>query len=367
MGRLVTQVPNEDPERVKRVLDAKYRTIGVDKDALAQQVEEKRAREAADRQRDEAYNQLARSHADTIQALHQEAERQRREKNASELAFRMTNQLKATRHEWDLNRPDHKQIDGPARVGDSDPRLGPASMQRFDGEDLSAGDRKKAQRAQAAEWWAEQAALKAGSKAAEAEAQMAHDEFVRYQDMVQQTARAQEAAARRGMNEATLEINRQLAEERRLREAQARDAELAANMAELDATMMSRLMTEDPTLAASVLSQNRVRRDHWKGMSEAERAAVIATQKAQMEENEAARRAAAAQEALYAQTQTDIAHALAAQASAVDDFRRRQAAAVQDRLKQQMEEKRRRDAAQAELYANKISDEYHRQWGTSHR
>eukprot|EP00955_Chlamydomonas_euryale_P111929 366097-Chlamydomonas_euryale.AAC.42 len=128
-------------------------------------------------------------------------------------------------------------------------------MQRFDGEDLSAGDRKKAQRAQAAEWWAEQAALKAGSKAAEAEAQMAHDEFVRYQDMVQQTARAQEAAARRGMNEATLEINRQLAEERRLREAQARDAELAANMAELDATMMSRLMTEDPTLAASVLSQ----------------------------------------------------------------------------------------------------------------
>eukprot|EP00955_Chlamydomonas_euryale_P111930 366097-Chlamydomonas_euryale.AAC.43 len=102
-------------------------------------------------------------------------------------------------------------------------------------------------------------------------------------------------------------------------------------------------------------------------MSEAERAAVIATQKAQMEENEAARRAAAAQEALYAQTQTDIAHALAAQASAVDDFRRRQAAAVQDRLKQQMEEKRRRDAAQAELYANKISDEYHRQWGTSHR
>ncbi len=29
MGRLVAQVPNEDPERLKRVLDAKWRTIGV--------------------------------------------------------------------------------------------------------------------------------------------------------------------------------------------------------------------------------------------------------------------------------------------------------------------------------------------------
>lgn len=46
-------------------------------------------------------------------------------------------QVKNTRREWDLNRPDGKTIDEPARLGDDDPRLGPASMQRFDGEDLS--------------------------------------------------------------------------------------------------------------------------------------------------------------------------------------------------------------------------------------
>lgn len=29
MGKIVSQIPNEDPERLKRVLDAKWRTIGV--------------------------------------------------------------------------------------------------------------------------------------------------------------------------------------------------------------------------------------------------------------------------------------------------------------------------------------------------
>ncbi|KAG1662676.1 hypothetical protein FOA52_014602 [Chlamydomonas sp. UWO 241] len=367
MGRLVTQVPNEDPERVKRVLDAKYRTIGVDKDMLAQQASEKVAREAADRERDEAYAQLSRYHADTVQALHQEGERQRRQRAEDLNSFRNTNQLTHTRKDWDLNRPDGKVIDGPARVGDDDPRLGPSSMQTFAGEDLSAGDRKKAQMEQAKAWWDEQAAHKAAARAAECEATMAHDEFVKYQDAVQQGARTAEADARRVMNTVTVDINRQMAEERRLREAQARGAELAANMAELDATMTSRLMTEDPSLAASALSANRARPDHYKGMSEAERAAVLATQAAQMEENAARRRAAAAQEALYAKTEADIAHALADQADAVAEFRRAQAAAQLARQRQQMEEKRERDAAQKDLYANKVDDAYYRQWGTSHR
>lgn len=29
MGKLIAQITNEDPERLKRVLDAKWRTIGV--------------------------------------------------------------------------------------------------------------------------------------------------------------------------------------------------------------------------------------------------------------------------------------------------------------------------------------------------
>lgn len=50
-------------------------------------------------------------------------------------------QGKATTREWDINRPDAKQLDLPARLGDGDERCGPASLQRFDGEDLSVRPR----------------------------------------------------------------------------------------------------------------------------------------------------------------------------------------------------------------------------------
>lgn len=49
-------------------------------------------------------------------------------------------QGKSTRREWDLSRPDAKKLDVPARLGDDDPRCGPASLQRFAGEDLTVSD-----------------------------------------------------------------------------------------------------------------------------------------------------------------------------------------------------------------------------------
>ncbi len=39
------------------------------------------------------------------------------------------------------------------RLGDDDPRCGPASLQRFEGEDLSIADRTRAQQEQSSEWW----------------------------------------------------------------------------------------------------------------------------------------------------------------------------------------------------------------------
>lgn len=57
--------------------------------------------------------------------------------------FRKTQTRGATR-EFDLNDPKGLWKDQPARVGDDDPRCGPASAQRFAGEDLMAGTRRLA-------------------------------------------------------------------------------------------------------------------------------------------------------------------------------------------------------------------------------
>ena len=122
MGRFVQQVSNEDPERIKRVLDAKYRTIGVDKDTLDKQVEEKKEREAAEKARDEwvtlkatfsvigeysicltfiftytrrAFAQMSRYYADQLQQQQQEADRLRKSGKVSVEQFRQQNQVRA--------------------------------------------------------------------------------------------------------------------------------------------------------------------------------------------------------------------------------------------------------------------------------
>ena len=232
---------------------------------------------------------------------------------------------------------------------------------------VQAGDRKAAQLDQAKSWWEEQAAQKAAMKAAEAEAEMAAAELVKYQDLVQRDSAAQEASIRREMNAATVDVNARLAEERRLREQYAKAADQAASAAELDASLSSPFMTEDPSLAASALSTLRVRRDHFKGMTEGEKAAIHDVQLAQVEEKRARLAAAALEEALYARTQHDVQRALSEQARRVEDFRRGQAAKAQEVITKQVGEKEQRDKELSTLYKNKIHDSYFLQFGTSHR
>ena len=52
------------------------------------------------------------------------------------------------RREFDINDPDSKLKDVPARVSDEDPRLTISGMQKFDGEDLEYERRKKLQQKQ---------------------------------------------------------------------------------------------------------------------------------------------------------------------------------------------------------------------------
>lgn len=61
---------------------------------------------------------------------------QRRNALKEDDEFRKTAQQQSLRREYDLNRPDALKLDTPARCGDEDPRLGPASLQKFEGEDL---------------------------------------------------------------------------------------------------------------------------------------------------------------------------------------------------------------------------------------
>lgn len=55
------------------------------------------------------------------------------------------------------------------------------------------------------------------------------------------------------------------------------------------------------------------------------------------------------------------------QALSADAFKRKQAEAAAAVLKEQMAAKAAKDAAEKELYANKVTEGYFQQFGTSHR
>lgn len=367
MGRLVAQVPNEDPDRLKRVMDAKWRTIGVDKEALERQAKEKEDREAAERERDNNYAKLSQYFDDQLLLQQQEAEGFQRKINQDVDQFRATAQGHPTTREWDLNRPDGKRIDSPARTGDDDPRCGPSSLQKFYGEDLTAGERKKMQMAQAKEWFDTQSSEKAAMKASEAEQTAAHAEFVKFLDATQQHAKVAEDTIRRQVYSNTADENRRLAEEQRAREQAQREAELAANESEITHNLTSAMMTEDPMQATSSQSAYRVRKDHYKGMSEAEKKAILDTQLQQMEEAKARREQEQAEELMYARTQNDIFRQLNEQARRVDDFKKNQAVKAAEMLQKQNAEKQDRDKYNKDLYTNKLAPEFFGQFGTSHR
>ena len=67
--------------------------------------------------------------------------------------FRLLHQQPSSRREFDLNDPDAKKKDRPARISDDDPRCGPSSLQKFVGEDLTKKSREMFQREQMQMWF----------------------------------------------------------------------------------------------------------------------------------------------------------------------------------------------------------------------
>lgn len=118
-------------------------------------------------------------------------------------------------------------------------------------------------------------------------------------------------AARTSTNVAVAEYQLAQAEAKRARERSAQQAELQDNIEEIQNNLAGDVLTENPAVGRSYMSANRVRPDHYKGMSPAEQQAILEAQEAQRLQNLAK----------SAQAKTDDAAADAAM-----EFTRRQGA-----------------------------------------
>ncbi|KAG8447816.1 hypothetical protein GDO86_015065 [Hymenochirus boettgeri] len=277
---------NREQQRQSRIFNAKFRTIGIDVETLDKQVQETKMKERTEKFRDDAFD------ADRVR---NDKIAQMLEKRQQDLAcsldravqdFRDQNQQPETRREFNLYDPEALKKDQPARVGDEDPRCGPASLQKFAGEDLNEKEREKMQTQLTKRWLLDQAEEKQKTQAQTKFADNLFDKKRVELDERAQHLSAMEEECRKAVNIATKNFNEALAleasERKRLKQQQEQDD----NYVEIYNHLTGDILTEDPAVATSCYGPHRVIPDRWKGMSPEQLKNIWETQEHQRQEKQ---------------------------------------------------------------------------------
>ncbi|XP_005282405.1 RIB43A-like with coiled-coils protein 1 isoform X2 [Chrysemys picta bellii] len=357
-----------EKQRQSRIFNARHRTMGVDVEALRSQVEERKLREETEKRRDESYD-AERVLCDRVAQMLEEEERQRvRRLHQAVQEFREREQPPPTRREWDLYNPEGLRRDQPARVSDYDPRCGPASLQRFAGEDLALPTRRRLQQEQQCRSLEDQRADQQRALANAKYADTLEDKKRVELDLRAQQLAQLEEECRRAKDLATADYNRAQAVEAAEQHRLACQREQDDNQAEIHNHLTGQLLTEDPAVAESPLGPHRILTDRWKGMSPTQVEAVWKAQEEQRQENQRLREAERQREAEW-----EMQRQRAARAAMVLEEEERQARLQLrkglDAYNQQLaqEQRAQQQYLQREVYTNPPSAQYHLQFNTSSR
>lgn len=275
---------NLELERQSRIFNAKVRTIGIDQQGIDEQVKTKKIQAQQERERDEAFASDMVRNDKIAELLQRRQEQDIRNLNKALVDFRSVHQQPDSRREWDLNDPDAKLKDKPARVSDDDPRCGISSIQKFNGEDLSEEARKKLMQEQMREWTKKQSEEKKLARARQEEADRLYDLHRREMDQRACELAKAEEDCRRAINEATRDYNKSLDDEQKERKRLAEEEELDNNFTEMANLINGDMLTENPDVASSAFGPHRVITDRWKGMSPEQIAEVRRIQELQRQE-----------------------------------------------------------------------------------
>ena len=269
--------------------------------------------------------------------------------------------------EWDLNNPNALKNEQPPRVGDFDPRCGPSSLQQFSGEDLNKGDRIKMQQMQLKDWTQQAISVKVGKKRAEAELEQKY--AAQIAAVVNLTAQIeQKDNEQKDMENKEYAIrNQQLAELRRHNKEVFRQTEENKRIAELKYKKADPFLNEHRTTGISMFGRGRVRPDHWKGMTTAQLQEIFEIQKQQAAAKLEEKQRQKQQDYEYAQYEKAV-YNLTQQANLQEqEAAREDQYVVRQEQAKQIAEKHARDAFIRQERAGKITDDFFKAFGASHR
>jgi hypothetical protein len=253
-------------ERTPRFLNARTRAIGVDVDALDQQVEEKKQSALKEKRQLE-------EEARAQQALlkHHKAEEKEIDKK-NQLKQEEVNATLAEQVKVKL-RQSASHHDSTAAAVDAD-GCGLASLQWLSGEDQQFKDRERQKQEQAQTWCAAQVFERELRKRKEVEAR--HLEAVEISEITkkQELKEAELSRSRTAQLRAIQEENLRKANEKKTTKEHETERKLVE---ERDVVMRDKTDTflAEKSSHISALSEHRVRPDHFKGLNDKERRAIF--------------------------------------------------------------------------------------------
>ncbi|KAK5601139.1 hypothetical protein CRENBAI_003661 [Crenichthys baileyi] len=251
--------------RKARVFNTRLRVMGLDLDALNQQVQEKKCRQNMEKQRDQAFDTLRRCQEETL--LQQDNnEKEKRKALHKDLTQHWTSQQQVDSHDADLKC----DLKGAFKITLPEAELGPASMQIFKGEGVG-GDQMRREQVKKTE--KDLLAQMDDNKRKDMRAK--HKEMLVNRELVYQDLRGLQQAAVEEERKKTARValdsyNQALAAERAENLKEQRRREERENLAEMWHTVNSDMMTECAEAAERHVGGGRppqVLPDRWKGMS----------------------------------------------------------------------------------------------------
>ncbi|XP_066566247.1 RIB43A-like with coiled-coils protein 1 isoform X2 [Amia ocellicauda] len=340
-------------QRQSRVFQPRTRTLGLDLPTLHTQTQEHRHREQAEQHRERSYDAV-RSLQDALCERGQLEEEQRRAQLARELA-----------EVWDTQRrsqtepiPDLLDLDGPL--------YGPASMQRFEGEDPGEKERKRAQKEESKRALRRQIEERERLQGERRHSELQRDRQSLLLDQRAVLLSALEEECRRAERTALSDYLRAQAEERAERERMERAREEEDKLVEVWQQVTSDLLTEPAK--AGLAGGGCVLPDRWKGMTPQQLSTIYREREEQRAERERLREEERQRAAQWDGLRMEGARWAEEEERRARE-RERESRAQLDRYNAQLarEQRAHQEYLQKELYTNQPSAHFFTQFNTTSR
>ncbi|XP_038578509.1 RIB43A-like with coiled-coils protein 1 [Micropterus salmoides] len=353
--------------RRARIFNTQLRVMGLDLDALNQQVQEKKHQQNIEMQRDKAFDKLRKYHDEAL--LQQDIDgRQKRAALHTDLTqYWATDQCVEDSRDADLKCG----LKGACRITIPEGELGPASMQIFQGEGIGEEQKRREQMKKT------ERDLQAQKEDNERRhVRDKHREMLVSKDLVHQDLRgvqlhALEEECKKATRIGLDNYNQALASERaeKLKEQQRREER--ENLAEMQHILTSDMMTERAKAAVRDVGGGRpphILIDKWKGMSPEQLSAIHKEREEQRLERQRQRDAEKIQNAAWELQLLKLSREAEEEERKAAELRREKRLQT-DRYNMQLarEQQAYEEYLNKKLYTNKPTKDYFYQFNTSSR